>query len=95
MNDQELPLPSTASAESRPQRDHVPRYLLGFGLAALLLFDLPALFAGPTNPGWLAAVARTAPTIGIPAGIAAFRRRNASYGGPAGAGAPRPGRARR
>jgi hypothetical protein len=94
MNDQEHPLPPTASAESRPQRDHVPRYLLGFGLAALLLFDLPALLAGPTNPAWLAAVVLTGPTVGIPAGIAPFRRRNNSHGGPAGAGALLPGRSR-
>ena len=91
MNVPEHPLPPTASAESRPQRDHVPQYLLAFGLAALLLFDLPALFAGPTNPVWLAAVVLIGPTVGIPA----FRRRDASSGGPAGAGAPYPGRSRR
>lgn len=95
MNVQEHPLPPTATAECRPQRDHVPHYLLGFGLAALLLFDLPALLAGPTNPAWLAAVVLTGPTVGIPAGIAAFRRRIASSGGRAGAGAPYPGRSRR
>ncbi|HAP88630.1 MAG TPA: hypothetical protein DCR15_02085, partial [Arthrobacter bacterium] len=68
----------------------MPQYLLAFGLAALLLFDLPALFAGPTNPVWLAAVVLIGPTVGIPAGIAAFRRRDASSGGPAGAGAAVP-----
>lgn len=82
-------MPSPASLESRPQQDHVPQYLLGLGLAALLLFDLPALLAGPTNPAWLAAAVLTGPTVGIPAGIAAFRHRN---GGPA--GALRPGRSR-
>lgn len=73
----------------------MPRYLLGSGLAALLLFDLPALLAGPTNPAWLAAVVLTGPTIGIPAGIAAFRhRKNNSHGRPARAAALRPGRSR-
>ncbi|MEN8584756.1 hypothetical protein ABFP37_18840 [Burkholderia sp. RS01] len=84
-------MPSPATLESRPQRDHVRQYLLGFSLAALLLFDRPALLAGPTNPAWLAAVVLTGPTVGIPAGIAAFRQRNG--GGPA--GALRPGRSRR
>jgi hypothetical protein len=72
----------------------MPQYLLGFALAALLLFNLPALFAGPTNPAWLAAVVLTGPVVGIPAGIAAFRRRNNSHGGPAGAAALRPGKSR-
>ncbi|MCY1227999.1 hypothetical protein D9M72_402920 [compost metagenome] len=76
-------MPPTAPLESRTEPDRMPHYLLGFGLAALLLFDLPALFAGPTNPAWLAAVVLTGPTVGIPAGIAVFRRRNNS--GPAGA----------
>ncbi|MET3923668.1 hypothetical protein [Arthrobacter sp. UYEF20] len=78
-----------APLESRTERHRVPHYLLGVGLAALLLFDLPALFSGPTNPAWLAAVVLTGPTVGIPAGIAAFRRRNNSRGRPAGTAAPR------
>ncbi|WP_350005852.1 hypothetical protein [Pseudarthrobacter sp. WHRI 8279] len=86
-------LPS-ARLESRPHRESMPRYLLGFGLAALLLFEVRALLAGPTNPAWLAAVVLTGPVVGIPAGIAAFRRRNAPARGPAGAGSPRPGGAR-
>lgn len=64
-------MPPTAPLETRTEPDRMPLYLLGFGLAALLLFDLPALFAGPTNPAWLAAVVMTGPTVGIPTGIAA------------------------
>lgn len=86
-------MPPTAPLESRTEPDRLPQYLLGFGLGALLLFDLPALFA-PTNPAWLAAAALTGPTVGIPAGIDAFRRRNNSQGRPAGATALRPGRNR-
>ena len=50
----------------RTEPDRMPLYLLVFGLAAFLLFDLPALFAGPTNPAWLAAAVLTGPTVGIP-----------------------------
>lgn len=82
-------MPPTAALESRSEQDHLPRYLLGFGLAAFLLFDLPALFAWPTNPAWLAAVVLT---VAIPAGIAVCRRRNNSHAGPAGAAAPYTGR---
>ena len=85
-------MPPTAPLESRTEPDRLPQYLLGFGLGALLLFDLPALFAGPTNPAWLAAAVLTGPTVGIPAGIAVFRRRNNSQGRPAGATALRAGR---
>lgn len=95
MNDQEHALPQTTPPESRAKRDHMPQYLLGFGLAALLLFDLPALLAGPTNPTWLAAVVLTGPTVGIPAGIAAFRHGDKnSTGRPAGATVLLPGRSR-
>lgn len=85
-------MPPTAPLESRTEPDRLPQYLLGFGLGALLLFDLPALFAGPTNPARLAAAVLTRPTVGIPAGIDAFRRRNNSQCRPAGATALRPGR---
>ncbi|CAH0201438.1 hypothetical protein SRABI26_01928 [Arthrobacter sp. Bi26] len=85
-------MPPTAPLESRTEPDRLPQYLLGFGLGALLRFDLPALFAGPTNPAWLAATVLTAPTVGIPAGIDALRRRNNSQGRPAGATALRPDR---
>ncbi|MEV5051183.1 hypothetical protein [Arthrobacter sp. LAR12-1-1.1] len=85
-------MPPTAPLESRTEPDRLPRYLLGFGLGALLLFDLPALFAGPTNPVWLAAAVLTAPTVGIRAGIDGFRRRNNSPGRPTGATALHPGR---
>lgn len=86
-------MPPTAPLESRTGPDRLPQYLLGFGLGALLLFDLPALLAGPTKPAWLAAAALTGPAVGIPAGIAAFRRRN-NPRRPAGAAALRPGRSR-
>ena len=87
-------MPPTAPLESQTEPDRMPQYLLASALTALLLFSLPALFAGPTNPAWLAAVVLTGPIVGIPAGIAAFRRRNTSHYGPAGAGALRPGRSR-
>lgn len=87
-------MPPTAPLESRTEPDRPPQYLLGFGLGALLLLDLPALFAGPMDPAWLAAAVLTAPTIGIPAGIDAFPRRNNSLGRPAGATALRPDRSR-
>lgn len=87
-------MPPTAPLESRTEPDRLPKYLLGFALGALLLFDLPALIAGPTNPAWLAAVVLIGPTAGIPAGIAVFRRRNNPHARPAGAAALRPGRSR-
>lgn len=96
MNDQKQTLPTTTSSESRPQRDHMPRYFLASALAVIVLFDLLSLLAGPTHPAWLAAVVLIGPTVGIPAGIAAFRHRNSSsYGGPAGAAAPHPAGSRR
>ncbi|HEY8700092.1 MAG TPA: hypothetical protein VIM08_03855 [Arthrobacter sp.] len=67
----------TAPLDVRPVRDRVSQYLVLSGLAALLLFDLPARFAGPTSPAWLAGVVLTGLTVGIPAGIAAFRHRAA------------------
>jgi hypothetical protein len=83
-------LSPTAPLEARPERDRVPQYLVVFGLAALLLFGLPALFAGPTSPAWLAGVVLTGPTVGIPAGIAAFRLRNRAARRPDGTAARRP-----
>ena len=85
-------MPPAAPLESRTEPGRLPQYLLGFGLGALLLFDLPALFAGPTNQAWLAAAVLTGPTVGIPAVIAVFGRCNNSQGRPAGATALRPGR---
>ena len=74
----------------------MPRYFLASALAVIVLFDLLALLAGPTHLAWLAAVVLIGPTVGIPAGIAAFRHRNSSsYGGPAGAAAPHPAGSRR
>lgn len=95
MNDQKQTLPPAVSAQSRPQRDHVPRYFLAYALAVIVLFDLLALLTGPTHPAWLAAVVLIGPTVGIPAGIAAFRHRNSSSGGPAGPAAPHPAGSRR
>lgn len=85
MNDQEHILPPTNPLASRAKPDRLQRSLLASTLGVLVLFELPALFAGPTNPAWLAAVALIGPTVGIPAGITAFRRRNTLR-----AGAPAP-----
>jgi hypothetical protein len=63
------------SPEARPERDRLPQYLMVVGLAALLLLDLPALFAVPGSLAWMPGVVLTGPVVGIPAGIAVFRLR--------------------
>lgn len=69
-------MPSTPPVEARPERDRLPQYLIVVVLAALLLLDLPALFAVPGSPAWMAGAVLTGPIVGIPAGIAVFGLRH-------------------